>query len=103
MHTALYSAADLQEAVRASARARRIGLRMTQQDLASRSGVPIATLKRFEQRGEASLSTVMAIAEALDALEGFRGLFPAIEAKTLEDLDRQASLPKRVRRPRADV
>lgn len=71
---------------------------MTQADLAARSGVPLGTLKRFERLGEVSLSTLMMLAEALDALGEFHGLFPLPEARSLDDLDRQARRPVRVPR-----
>lgn len=97
MIPALSTASDLRDAVRASARARRLALNMTQTELAARSGVPLGTLKRFERMGEVSLSTLLAIADALDALEGFYGLFPMPEARTLEDVERQSSGPVRAR------
>jgi hypothetical protein len=83
--------AEMQDLVRAAARARRIALGLTQSDLAARSGVPLATLKLFEQKGQISLAGLLAIADALDATAGFGALFPAIEATRLEDLDRPAA------------
>ena len=88
----LDTAPDLREVVRLAARNRRIALGLTQAELAARSGVPLGTLKRFERLGEVSFSSLLALAEALDALEGFHRLFPLPEA--------QASLPRRAR-PRA--
>lgn len=98
MLPAFDTAPDLRDAVRLAARNRRIALGFTQSELAARSGVPLGTLKRFERLGEVSLSTLLALAEALDALNGFHGLFPLPEARSLEDLERQASLPNRARR-----
>ena len=91
------TAADVQEAVRRAAHSRRIALSLTQADLAARSGVPLGTLKRFERMGEASLSTLLALAEALDALDGFQALFPPVEARTLAEVERQVQPPKRAR------
>ncbi|GAA6202847.1 helix-turn-helix domain-containing protein [Aquicoccus sp. SU-CL01552] len=79
---------DMQDRVRAAARDRRLALGLTQSDLATRSGVPLATLKRFEQKGQVSLTGLLALAGALDALAGFGALFPAVEATRLEDLDK---------------
>jgi len=70
---------------------------LTQADLAARSGVPLGTLKRFERMGEVSLSTLLALAEALDALDGFQALFPPVEARTLAEVERQARQPRRAR------
>lgn len=91
------TAADVREAIRLAARSRRIALSLTQADLAARSGVPLGTLKRFERMGEVSLSTLLALAEALDALEAFVGLFPPVEARTLAEVERQAERPRRAR------
>ncbi|MDR5655243.1 helix-turn-helix domain-containing protein [Ruixingdingia sedimenti] len=97
MFPALETALDLREAVRVAARNRRIALNITQADLAVRSGVPLGTLKRFERLGEVSLSSLLAIAEALDALEGFHALFPMPEARTLDEVEHHAARPKRAR------
>ncbi|MGP3699827.1 helix-turn-helix domain-containing protein [Rhodobacter sp. NSM] len=82
---------EMQDRVRAAARGRRLALGLTQSDLAMRSGVPLATLKLFEQKGRISLAGLLAIADALDALAGFGALFPAVEATRLDDLDQPAA------------
>lgn len=79
-----------QTALRDAFRLRRIGLNLTQAELAQRSGVPLPSLKRFEQRAEVSLSSLLRLAWAMDALREFGDLFPPVEAATLDDLDRQA-------------
>jgi transcriptional regulator with XRE-family HTH domain len=79
---------EMQDRVRAAARRRRLALGLTQRDLATRSGVPLATLKRFEQKGQISLAGLLALADALEALAGFGALFPDVEAARLEDLDK---------------
>jgi transcriptional regulator with XRE-family HTH domain len=89
----------MQDRVRAAARARRLALGLTQSDLATRSGVPLATLKVFEQKGKISLAGLLALADALDAIAGFGTLFPAVETTRLDDLDkpttRQRALTRR--------
>ncbi len=82
---------EMQDRVRAAARHRRTALGLTQSDLATRSGVPLATLKLFEQKGKISLGGLLALADALDAMAGFGNLFPAIEATRLEYLDKPAA------------
>ncbi|WPZ23659.1 helix-turn-helix transcriptional regulator (plasmid) [Sulfitobacter faviae] len=89
----------MQDRVCAAARSRRLALGLTQSDLAAKSGVPLATLKRFEQKGQISLSGLLALADALNALAGFGALFPAVEATRLEDLDKPAAR-QRVRKPK---
>lgn len=82
----LKTAAEAQDDLAAAARARRIAMNLTQDELSARSGVAIATLRRFEGGGPASLATVLAVAEALDALDGFATLFPLPKAASLDDL-----------------
>lgn len=81
----------MQDRVRVAARDRRLALGLTQSDLATRAGVPLATLKLFEQKGKISLTGLIALADALDALAGFGALFPAVEAARLEDIDKPAT------------
>lgn len=97
MIPALDTAPDLREAIRLAARNRRIALGLTQAELAVRSGVPLGTLKRFERLGEVSLSSLLALAEALDALDAFHALFPLPAARTLDEVEAQARLPRRAR------
>lgn len=79
---------DTQIHIRDAARSRRIALDITQSDLANRSGVSLASLKRFEQSGEVSLTSLLRLASALDALDGFAALFPQPEPRSLDDLER---------------
>lgn len=77
---------EIAEALRDAARARRVAMGLSQAELSARSGIAIATLKRFEQSGAGSIATLLAIAEALDALPEFRALFPTPEPRSLDDL-----------------
>lgn len=88
---------DLRETIRNAARQRRIALGLTQAELSQRSGVPLGSLKRFERLGEVSLASLLALAEAVDALEAFHALFPLPEARTLDEIERQVRPPVRVR------
>lgn len=90
------TSAEIAEALRDAARARRVAMGLSQAELSARSGVAIATLKRFEQSGAGSIATLLAIAEALDALSEFRSLFPAPEPRSLDDL----APARRARKPR---
>lgn len=91
------TATDLRETIRNAARRRRIALGLTQIELSQRSGVPLGTLKRFERLGEVSLASLLALAEAMEVLEAFHDLFPLPEARTLDEIERQAKPPVRVR------
>lgn len=97
----LLTATETQDQIRAAAQRRRIDAGLTQADLATRSGVPLGTLKRFEQRGEVSLGALLRLAECLDCLEELAQSFPAIEAKTLDDIERQSRQRQRVRKARS--
>ena len=95
------TAAEIHQDIAAAAKARRIALNITQVELSSRSGVAIATLKRFEQGGPASLSTVLTVAESLNALEEFQTLFPTPEATTLDTIEASATPRRRLRARKA--
>ncbi len=95
------TAAEIHQDIAAAAKTRRIALNITQAELSSRSGVAIATLKRFEQGGHASLTTVLTVAECLNALEEFKTLFPAPEATTLDEIEAFATSRQRVRARKA--
>ncbi|WP_282077438.1 helix-turn-helix domain-containing protein [Epibacterium ulvae] len=94
----LQTASDVQQTIAQSAKARRLSLNITQQDVAARSGVSIATLKRFEKDGSTSLANLLAIAEALDALDEFHTLFPAPDYTSLEELEQSTTARRRARR-----
>ena len=50
-------------------KARRLGLGLTQQGLAERSGVSLPTLRAFEQKGQISLESFLKLLMVLDGLE----------------------------------
>ena len=58
-----------QEAIAANMRKRRLATGLTQQGLAKRSGVSLATLRKFEQKGIISLESFLRLAMVLDTLE----------------------------------
>lgn len=94
------TATEMQGELAMAARARRLAMNLTQAELSARSGVPIATLKRFEGGAPASIATVLAVAEALDALAGFAELFPLPEPATLDALAAATRRRSRARKRR---
>lgn len=64
-------------------RARRKEQGLTQRQLADRSGVSYASLRRFETMGEISLTSLLRLAKALGCIEDFNALF---KRKTITDL-----------------
>jgi len=93
---------SVQDKIRMSARGLRLAYNMTQQALAEKSGVPLSTLKRFEQSGEISLAALLAIAGALEALDAFENLFPQPAATSLEELESARADRKRAGKGRTD-
>ena len=59
--------------------------KMTQAELAKRSGVSLGSLKRFEQTGEISLCSLLKIAWILDCLGDFETLFSKQEYESIEE------------------
>lgn len=91
---------DVARTVAARARARRVALGLTQQDVADRSGVNIWTLRRFEASGRVAFDALIRVAVVLDAVEEFGSLFPEPEFRSLDEvIDR----PKRQRGKRRTV
>ena len=71
---------------------------LRQEEVAARAGVGIATLRRFETTGVASIENVLRIATALHAEHGFERLF---EAPPYSSLDEALARPDQVQRRRA--
>lgn len=65
--------------------ARRKESKMTQKQLAERSGVSYGSLRRFEQEGEISLVALLKIAQALGCLEDFEQLFATPKITDLKE------------------
>ncbi len=64
---------------------RRKELKITQQKLAIRSGVSYGSIRRFEASGEISFTSLLKIANALNALEEFTLLFSRENITNLKD------------------
>ena len=71
----LKSPYDLSKDIAQLAKEKRLSLNLSQRTLSERSGVSYGTLKKFEQTGQISLVSLLKIALALDALDGFDALF----------------------------
>jgi len=77
---------DLAEAIARQAKARRLGLNLSRQTLAEKAGVPAPTLCKFERTGQASLLTVLKIADGLGGLAHItpQSLFPDLPPLDIE-------------------
>ena len=65
----LFTVSKAQGAIAENMRNRRLATGLTQQGLAKRSGVSLATLRKFEQKGIISLESFLRLAMVLDTLE----------------------------------
>jgi transcriptional regulator with XRE-family HTH domain len=63
------TAAKAQHALAQHTRQRRLQLNLTQKGLAARSGVPLPTLRKFEQKGAISLESFLKIQMVLGTLD----------------------------------
>ena len=64
---------------------RRKKMHLSQRDLANKSGVSYASIRRFESIGEISLNSLLKIANALDCLDDFNSIFKMPFVKSLKD------------------
>ena len=64
---------------------RRKELKCTQKELAKRSGVSYASIRRFETSGDISLISLIRIAHALNCLEDFNNLFKYEQISNLKE------------------
>lgn len=69
----------------------------TQTTLALRAGVTVASFRRFEITGKASLELVLRVAHALACLNEFDKLFQPPPAWSIEELERRSARPTRKR------
>ena len=60
--------------------------KITQKQLAARSGVSLGSLKRFEQSGEISLQSLTKIAIALDVENELEDLFNNVPSASIEEV-----------------
>ena len=60
----------------------RKALKLTQAEMAERSGVSLGSLKRFESTGQISLEALLKLANLLDRLNDFSAVFKPIEEQS---------------------
>lgn len=65
----LITPAKAQKKLAENTRARRLQMELTQEGLAERSGVPLPTLRKFEQKGVISLESFLKLQMVLGGLE----------------------------------
>ena len=76
---------------------RRVTMRLTQAELAKKAGLPLATYRRFEQKGQITLVGLLQVAFALDCMGDFNALFASQSWATMDDMLKQTKPAQRVR------
>ena len=61
-------------------------LKLSQKELSNRSGVSYASIRRFEETGERSLTSLIKLANAIDCLNDFDALFKNAKISSLKEL-----------------
>lgn len=77
---------DIARSLAQRVRERRLAINLTQTGLARRSGVTLASLKRFERTGAVSLESLIRLALALDVADDFLPLFAPRPVQSLDAL-----------------
>ena len=95
----LITAAKAQKKLAENVRAHRLQMELTQQGLAERSGVPLPTLRKFEQKSTISLESYLKLQMVLGGLEN---LLKATQVKdrlfsSIDDVLEADSAPARKR------
>ena len=75
----------------------RVGLGLKQSTIATRAGVALPTLRRFEQTGEVSLKYLTRICHALGRIDEFEKIFQPPVAATMTEFELRLVGPKRKR------
>lgn len=77
---------EIQLEIVKNVRRKRKELKLTQEELAKKSGVSFGSIKRFENTGEISLFSLIKIAIALECEEEFLELFKKKEYSSIEEI-----------------
>ena len=97
MIDALETPLSVAQAVAKRAKQRRLALRLTQAELAQKAGLPLATYRLFETKGQIAFSSLLQIAFALDCMRDFDTLFASQSWATMDEMLAQAKPSKRIR------
>lgn len=82
----LKSPADVNMEIARRMQKRRKTNKLTQKQLAQKSGVSLGSVKRFERLGEISLSSLVKIAFVLDCEDDFDALFARKEYRSIQEV-----------------
>jgi transcriptional regulator with XRE-family HTH domain len=93
----ILSTKDIQRIIAQRLKEARLSANLTQQGLASRSGVSLGSLKRFEGEGEISLKGLVSLAFALRMEDDFITLFEPKRSESLDSMLSKAAASRRQR------
>jgi HTH-type transcriptional regulator/antitoxin HipB len=88
---------QVSQTLAARIRALRLARGWKQSTLAKRSGVSLASLRRFEESGKVSLQSLLKLAFALNRLDDFDGLLQPPPASSIAELEAAEKRPPRKR------
>ncbi len=91
----LLSSEEIALELASRARQYRLAQSLTQEGLSSRSGVPLGTLKKFEQTGQIALVSFIRLVTALGGEAALANLLPEQKYETLEEVLALKKKPKR--------
>jgi transcriptional regulator with XRE-family HTH domain len=94
---------DMARTLARRVRALRLDRGWTQEEIAERAGLSLATYRRFERTGRISLERLLKLAVILDARAGFDQLFLRSPARSLAELEERAERQTRRRGRRRDA
>lgn len=97
IHSELVFAVDAAELLARRTKELRLAEGWKRETLATRAGVTVASLKRFERSGKASLELVLKVAGALGRLEDFAKVLEPAEFRTMAELEQHAQAARRKR------
>ncbi len=86
---ALTGPSEMGEELAKRVRALRLLKGLTRETLALRSGVSLASLKRFERSGKTSLDLILKVSHALSRLEEWKDLFLPPVARSIAELEKR--------------
>lgn len=93
----ILSVLDVQKKVAQALKSARLSANLTQEGLASRAGVSLGSLKRFEREGEISLKGLVRLAFALHMEDEIGALFQPKQSSSLDALLKQSKTSQRQR------
>ena len=99
MSLSFKTAEEVRDGIAGRFKARRLAMNLPQRDLASRSGVALSSLKRFEREGLISLDSLLSLAMVLGCLDDFDELAAETRPNQVpQSLDALLEAPKPRRR-----